>query len=282
MWAGKLAEACGWPQEVRRFGLNRANSPKSFRNTDEFRRAIFKSSDLREIEIRDCFLTDAKIVGSVVNGLRVSGHAGRAEQVFVDDVEVTAFVASELDKRFPERVRLRQVTAADDHRALWRTLDELWSTTIERAEQLPDEKRGERIEGEFSFAETLRHLVFAIDVWVGRMLLGVPMPFHPLGLPPTDYPDDKTPEIGIDLTARPSFGEVTEAFEGRREQVTDMLASLTDAQLDEDRTASPAPNWGVETHSVRSCWGVVFDEHIEHRRFAVRDLELLEREPPRL
>jgi len=255
---------------------------KSFVNTDEYRGATFKSSDLRDVEIRDCFLTDAKVVGSVVNGLRISGHAGRAEQVFVDDVEVTAFVASELDKRFPERVQLRQITTADEHRALWRTLDELWVATIARAQQLPNEKRLERVDGEFSFVETLRHLVFAIDVWVGRMLLGESMPFHPHGVPPTDYPDDRTPEIGIDVTAQPSYGEVLETYQGRRQQVTDMLASLTDGQLEEDRTASPAPNWGVESHSVRSCWGVVFDEHIEHRRFAVRDLEELEREVPPL
>jgi uncharacterized damage-inducible protein DinB len=255
---------------------------KSFVNTDEFRGAVFKSSDLREVEIRDCFLTDGKIVGSVVNGLRISGHAGRAEQVFVDDVEVTAFVASELDKRFPERVRLREISTADDHRALWRTIDELWSTTIERAGQLPDEKWLERVDGEFSFAETLRHLVFAIDVWVGRMLLGESMPFHAHGLPPTDYPDERTPEIGIDLSAQPSYAEVLETYHGRHQQVSDMLASLTDAQLEEDRTASPAPNWGVETHSVRSCWGVVFDEHIEHRRFAVRDLAVLEQQTPHL
>ena len=252
--------------------------PQSFHKTDEFRGAVFKNSDLRGVEIRDCFFNDAKIVGSVVNGLRVSGHSGRAEHVFVDDVEVTGFVASELDKRFPERVQLRESASADEYRALWATLSGLWSATSGRAEQLPEAMLHQRVDGEYSFAETLRHLVFAIDVWLGRMLLGTAKPFHPHGVPPTDYPDDQTSDIGIDLAARPSYAEVLATYEGRRHQVTDALAELTDAQLDEDRTAAPAPYWGVETHSVRSCWEVIFDEHIEHRRFAVRDLETLERD----
>lgn len=34
----------------------------------------------------------------------------------------------------------------------------------------------ERVEGEWSFIETLRHLVFATDAWVKRAILGEPHP----------------------------------------------------------------------------------------------------------
>jgi len=135
-----------------------------------------------------CDLTQARIVGSQVAGLRVSGFGGEAGTVIVDDVDVTAFVAAELDRRHPERVQLRAVRTADDYRAMWDTIERLWSDTVGRAERLPERALHERVDDEWSFVQTLRHLVFAVDVWVGRMILGEPMPYHRLGLPPTDYP----------------------------------------------------------------------------------------------
>jgi hypothetical protein len=40
------------------------------------------------------------------------------------------------------------------------------------------------------------------------MVLGDPMPYHRLGLPPTDYPTAGAMELGLDLDARPSYAEV--------------------------------------------------------------------------
>lgn len=41
------------------------------------------------------------------------------------------------------------------------------------------------VDGEWSFSQTLRHLVFATDIWLGRAILGSD-DFHPLGLEPVD------------------------------------------------------------------------------------------------
>jgi hypothetical protein len=50
--------------------------------------------------------------------------------------------------------------------------------------------------------DTIRHLVFADDCWTGQMLLGG-QPFHPWGLPNTDYPADRvSADLGIDLSGR--------------------------------------------------------------------------------
>ena len=38
------------------------------------------------------------------------------------------------------------------------------------------------VAGEWSFAQTLRHLVLATDTWLGRGVLEIEQPFHPLGL----------------------------------------------------------------------------------------------------
>jgi DinB superfamily len=35
--------------------------------------------------------------------------------------------------------------------------------------------------GEWSFAQTLRHLILATDMWLGRTILEIEQPFHPIG-----------------------------------------------------------------------------------------------------
>ena len=173
------------------------------------------------------------------------------------DVDVSAFVAAELDRRHPERVRLREAGTADDLRAVWADLERLWDDTIARAGRLTEATLRERGDGEWSFVETLRHLVFAVDSWVGGRLCGEEAPFSPLGLPPTDLAIGEWPTIGLDPGARRALHEVT------------------DAGLDDPRTAAPVPVWGEETHPVRTCLRVVLEEHCEHRRSTERDLAVL-------
>ena len=107
------------------------------------------------------------------------------------------------------------------------------------------------------------------------MIRGDELPFHPTGLPPSDYPDDGAAELGIDLTARPSYAEAVALHADRQAQVRHVVETVTDAELEEVRTAVPAPTWGEESHTVRACLLVVMDEHCEHRRYAERDLAAL-------
>ncbi|MGW1887999.1 DinB family protein [Streptomyces sp. NPDC001970] len=246
-----------------------------YTHTDAFRGATFRDADLTGATFRDCDLTQVRIVGSEVTDLRVSGHGGRVGRVVVDDVDVTAFVGAELDRRHPERVQLRAMRTADDYRAMWDTVERLWSDTIARAERLPETARHERVDDEWSFAETLRHLVFAVDTWVGRMIVAEPMPHHRFGLPPTDHPSAGAPELGIDLEARPSYAEVMAVYAGRRARMRRVVGAVTDTELERIRTAVPAPAWGLESHSVGDCLRVVMEEHCEHCRYAMRDLALL-------
>lgn len=235
--------------------------------------AEFRGDDLRGATFRECDLSGARIIGSVFDALHVSAFAGQLGTVVVEGVDVTAFVRAELDRRHPERVPLRALRTADDHRAMWTTIEHLWAPTLARP--LPDDVRHERVDGEWSLVETLRHLVFAVDVWLGRMILGRSEPHHPLGLPPTDLPDAEASALGVDLAARPTYAEVVEVFADRRAQVGALLATLTDADLTEPRTATPAPSWGEETHSVGECLKVIMNEHVEHHRYATRDLARL-------
>jgi hypothetical protein len=247
-----------------------------YAETNAFRGAIFRQADLTGASFRDCDLSRVKIASSQVDDLRITGFDGRAGRVVVDDVAVTDFVNAELDRRYPERVQLRSVATADDYRDMWSLLIRLWSETIVRVKQLPESVRHERVDDEWSFVETLRHLIFAIDTWVGRMILDEPEPFHRLGLPPTDSPSAEAANRGIDLAAAPSFDEIVAEYSSRAARVGDVVAAVTDDQLGQIRTAVLAAAWGEESQSVAECLRVVFNEHCEHRRFAVRDLAVLE------
>ncbi|WP_448614107.1 DinB family protein [Modestobacter sp. URMC 112] len=244
-------------------------------DTRAFRGASFHYADLSGATFRDCDMSGVRIVSSMVDGLVVSGFSGRSGRVVVDDVDVSAFVAGELDRRHPERVRLREARTTDDLRAVWADLERLWDGTIARAGRLTEATLQERVDDEWSFVETLRHLVLAVDSWVGGWLRGEEAPFSPLGLPPTDLAVGEWPTIGLDPGARPSYAEALALFADRRARVRQALHEVTDAELDDTRTAAPVPAWGEETHSVRTCLRVVLEEHCEHRRFAERDLAVL-------
>src|SRR5437870_4551274 len=82
----------------------------------------------------------------------------------------------------------------------------LWAATKQRSGGLDESVLRERVDGEWSFLETVRHLVFVTDMWISGNLLGRTGQFHPFGLPPS-FITDPTP-FGVDVDADPSFAEV--------------------------------------------------------------------------
>jgi hypothetical protein len=229
----------------------------------DLRGARFTDCDMTGVTIRDCWLVNASISGYVSN-LTVNG------------VDVTDFVSAELDRRHPERVQFREAQTADDVRALWGTIERLWAHATERAGRLPAEALDRRVSEEWSFAQTLRHLVFITDAWASRTVLDEEMPYHPLGLPQSWYPAADAAALGIDLTAQPGYGQILAARAGRMAVVRRIVAGLTDAGLARLCQRSPAPGYPDEERTVIDCLTVVMDEEIEHYRFALRDLAVLE------
>ena len=51
-------------------------------------------------------------------------------------------------------------------------LEETWARTIARAQALGEEKAQESVNEEFSFVQTVRHLVIAMDKWFNMPILG--------------------------------------------------------------------------------------------------------------
>jgi hypothetical protein len=225
-----------------------------------FRGATFSEVDLRGVRIRGALVSDVEINGDV-EGLRVNG------------IEVVPLIEAELDRRHPERAKLRPTDAAG-FREAWTVIEGLWAETVAHARALPPAVLHERVDGEWSFIETLRHLVFATDSWVGRVLLGDPSPWDPLDLPWDEMPD--TPGIPRDRDARPSLDEVLALRAHRMATVRRYVDGLTDEQLAGATEPVTEPGWPrPQSYPVRQALAIVLNEEWWHRQFAERDLAVL-------
>ena len=119
---------------------------------------------------------------------------------------------------------------ADEYRAMWDTIERLWSATVAGRAAGPYLVLDERSTEESSFAETLRHLVFATDAWASRMVLDDPLPFDRIGFPPTGYPPADAEAIGIDLDA--SRSRTCWRRADRMAMVRRIVDGLTDDELE--------------------------------------------------
>ena len=163
---------------------------------------------------------------------------------------------------------------AAGYREAWDVLERLWQQTVTRAGELDPELLHQRVDGEWSFIETLRHLVFATDLLVNRAILGQPSPWHPLDLPADELPDE--PGIPRDRDARPSLDEVLALRADRMATVRDVLAGLTDEQLATiTRPAAEPGHPEPESVPVRRCLRAILNEEWQHRLYAERDLDAL-------
>jgi hypothetical protein len=121
---------------------------------------------------------------------------GEIQNLTINGVDIGPLVEAELNRRYPERIKMRPADPAG-FREAWGILDRLWDETVDRARRLRPELLHESVDGEWSFIETLRHLVFATDSWTRRAILGDPSPWDPLDLP-WEMPD----MTGCPATAR--------------------------------------------------------------------------------
>lgn len=231
-----------------------------FRQVD-LSNARFRNVDMSGVQVRGAWLVDAEISGEVRN-VRING------------IDVGPLVEAELDRRYPDRARMRPADA-NGFREAWDILERLWAGTVERARGLPPELLHERVDDEWSFIETLRHLVFATDAWVKRALLGDPSPWHPLDLPHDDMPDE--PSVPRDKDARPGLDEVLALRADRMDTVRSLLAELTDERLAGMTDPVTEPGYPEpRSFPVRRCLGAILGEEWEHRLYAERDFDVLE------
>jgi hypothetical protein len=226
--------------------------------------ARFRLVDLTGVSIRGALLADVEIDGDLDN-VRING------------VDVGPLIEAELNRRSPERTKLHP-SDAKGFREAWAVVEHSWEPTIERARRLPPELLHERVDDEWSFIETLRHVVFGIDAWVKRAILGDPSPYDPLDLPHADMPQDSS--VPNDPAARPTLDEILALRADRLAVVRKVLADLTDDVLAGTTTPIPPPGYPeAGTYAVRRCLQAVVNEGWSHRLYAERDLTNLESRP---
>ncbi|MEV0606114.1 DinB family protein [Polymorphospora rubra] len=246
----------------------------------DLRDSRFEHVDLRGTRFRDSDLSGARFRGVALNGAVLSGVElvdvtiyGEIANLTINGVDVGPLIDAELDRRHPDRAKMRPTTAAG-FREAWDTVERLWAGTVDRARHLDPALLHESVDGEWSFVETLRHLVFATDAWVSRAILGDPAPWDPLGLPWDEMPD--TPGIPRDREAQPALDTVLALRRDRMSTVRKVVDSLTDEALDGHTRPVDAPGWPpARSFPVRDCLLVVLNEEWEHRLYAERDLARL-------
>jgi hypothetical protein len=226
----------------------------------------FRNVNLTGTHIRSAFLNGLVISDAWIEDVRIDGNV---QSLTVNGIDVTAYVEAELDRLHPDRRRL-QAADVDGLREAWKDAVDRADAAVERARRLPASLLDERVNDEFSFIQTLRHLVFAHDRWLTGPVFGESPPyFDPLGQPHDGALEGRAD--GLDPDARPTLDDVLAVRHERRGRLADFLETAVDTDL--SRTLE-SPNGGDTI--VLHCVQVVLHEEWWHHRYADRDLAMLE------
>jgi hypothetical protein len=230
-----------------------------------------------DVDLRDARFVEADLSGVVMRGVEVSGADIDAPWLvhgngfLVNGVDVAPLVEAELNTRFPGRAD-RRATDPDGLRGAWAAVEVTWASTLARVAAMPVGTVDVSVDGEWSFAQTLRHLILATDTWLGRGILQLEQPFHPFGLAGPGAEDDGL-DLSVFTSTAPPYADVLEVRAQRVAMVRDFLARVGPDELAATRKNPWAPQ---EAETVRSCLHVILEEEWEHHRFAVRDLDAIE------
>src|SRR5690349_16701896 len=243
----------------------------TFTRSDDLRGSTFVDADLRGARFVETDLSGVVMRGVQIDEADIDApwlpYGGK---FLVNGVDVIPFVEAELNRRFPGRADQR-AKDPEGLRAARSALERTWAATLDRVAAMPEGTVDVRVDGEWSFAQTLRHLVLATDTWLRKAVLQIERPYHPFGVGYGAPKDDVDPSAAAAVT--PSYEDVLEVRAGRVAMVRDFLAAVT-----ADELAAPRRNPHDPSHpqTILSCLHVIIEEEWEHNRFAVRDLDAIE------
>lgn len=224
--------------------------------------SVFWGVDLKRSMFRDADFSGSTFFHVFMRDVNVDGVI---ERLVVNGVDVTDHVNAH-DRWHPLRTMLEPQSASEFGNA-WAMLTTEWDRLVEHATAMPPRQLVESVDGEWSFRDTLRHLVFVRDKWFASPILGR-AEFTDMGLPNTGSRDFGWP--GLDLQVDPTVDEVLGV---RARQNAELAVWLANAVFD----ALPPEATVLENGTVPTvmCLHAVLEEEFEHLRYAARDLGVL-------
>ncbi len=225
--------------------------------------AVFWGVYLRNARFRDVDFTGVRTHHVLLHDVEFDGPI---DQLVINGVDVTDYV-NQLDPWQPLR-GMAEPAEAEGVRRSWAAFTSAWGDLISEVAALPPLEATVSVDGEWSFVQTVRHLLFVADKWIlGPM---TDQTWSPLGLPNSGSADHGWPDIAPD--ANPTIDEV---LAERADQAT--AVSALAASVDDDRLSDTVTVLENGTVAVLDCWHTLFEESFEHLRYARRDLDQLDR-----
>lgn len=136
--------------------------------------ASFNNVNLSGMKIRDANLSNTIIEDAYIAGLTVMG------------IEIAPLIEAELDRREPERARLRiDIRDPDEVKAFIGWLDAECAAfkTFLRATS-PAQLRRRPAENEWNALEVVRHMLFVEDVYINHFIMNHDKPYIKMGMLP--------------------------------------------------------------------------------------------------
>lgn len=217
-------------------------------------RAVFEDAYLKDAKFHNVNFENVIIDFAAIKGLTVNG-------VRVDD-----FVSAELDRRDPERARLRMRDSHDPRevRRVMRRLNKVRKEFRAALRAAPAELLCQRPQKlKWSAIEHVRHLLHAESTYIDHWILRNKEPMSELGLPP-DFLANRPEYVDIGVTPCTDLELILAAWDkvhGRTEQ---FLRGLTVENLRQDTS---------DVDFGQGTVGGVFRGMAEHELYHIRKAE---------
>jgi hypothetical protein len=173
--------------------------------------------------------------------------SGDVWDVVVNGVDIGPLINDELNRRDPERALLfptdPETRTLADVRAAWDVVSRRWAAAIARVQTMPAGSEHRSVNGEWSLVQTLRHVSYALGVWIERVAMSRDTPLVATDLPWDGAPVEAlTPQaVGRDIEV--PLQEAVAQWQRRRDTVREFLAGLTDQEFQSARRNACPPGY---------------------------------------
>ncbi len=204
--------------------------PETFEDQD-LSKAFFHNVNLQNARFDDVNLSGAAINNANLENFSIDNAYIKGFTMFGFDIY--QLISEELDRRDPERVRLRMTDRYNpsDVRLVMQSLDEVRQAFRQALLATdPDLLTARPAPGEWSVVEIVRHLLYAEDLFLNRRILGNAEPWNRLGLLP-DFLTNDPAYAGVGSEPIEDIKKLLEAWEAIHARMHAFVAAVTEAEL---------------------------------------------------